>query len=270
MGAFVKPYFQNGGIVEQQEKLLLARIDDKLRETERTYDTSFLGFLTPGEQVCARRYLSGKDAAYRFDGGYPDAERTLLLIKPDNDAVPFRETGEFLTALRISSFQEGKALGHRDYLGSLIGSGLKREVIGDILPYTDGKIQHCDVLLLKSVGRDALMSLERIGRSGVRVEEIPPEHLHVPEKSFREIRDTVASARLDAVVSSGFSIGRNEAKELCRKGLVSLNYEAVEAPDVKVGEGDVISARGYGKIRLAEIGGETKKQRIRIVIQKYI
>ena len=256
--------------MEQQEKLLLARIDDKLRETERTYDTSFLGFLTPGEQNHARRYLAGKDVSWRFDGGYEDAERTLLLIKPDNDAVPFREIGEFLAALRIASFQEGKTLGHRDYLGSLIGLGLKREAIGDILPYADGKMQYCDVLLLKSVAGDALGSIERIGRAGVRVEEIPVEHLHIPEKSFREIRDTVASVRLDAVVSSGFSIGRNEAKELCRKGLVMLNYEIREAPDAKVEEGDVISARGYGKMRLREIGGETKKQRIRILIQKYI
>ena len=256
--------------MEQQDKLLLSRIDDKIRESERTYDTSFLGFLTPGEKAYAQRYLTGKSAAFCFDGGYRDAERTLLLIKPDNDAIPFRDAGEFLIALRISSFLEGKALGHRDYLGSLIGLGLKREAVGDILPYTDGKMQYCDVLLLKSVGDAVSGSLERIGRSGVRVEEIQKEYLHVPEKSLREIRDTVASARLDAVVSSGFSVGRNEAKELCQKGLVALNYETVEVPDARVGEGDVISARGYGKIKLAEVGGETKKGRIRIVIHKYV
>ncbi len=250
-------------------KLFLSRIDDKLRESEREYDTAYFGFLTPGERAAAARYLDGSGAAFRFEGGYADAERTLLLIKPDNDAIPFRDTGDMLSAVRISSFQEGKTLGHRDYLGSLIGLGLKREAIGDILPYTDGKMQYCDVILLKSVGRDVLFSLERIGRTGVKAEEIPLGYLHVPEKSFREIRDTVASVRLDAVVSAGFSIGRNEAKELCRRALVSLNYQICASPDSKVGEGDVISARGYGKLQLAEIGGETKKQRIRILIRKF-
>ena len=257
--------------MDRQDRLFTARIDDKIRQSLREYDTSFLGFLTPGEQIAARRYLEEtSEVSFTFSGGYADAERAILMIKPENGAIGFPPADEYLSAVRITSYQEGKTLGHRDYLGSLIGMGLKREAIGDLLPYTDGKWQYCDAILLKSVRDQVCIDLERIGRTGVRVEPIGLENLHIPEKSFREIRDTVASVRLDAVVSAGFSIGRAEAKSLTQKGLVSLNYEIALSPDAKVEEGDMISARGSGKLRLEEIGGETKKQRVRIVIRKYI
>ena len=89
--------------MEQQEKLLLARIDDKLRETERTYDTSFLGFLTPGEQNYARRYLAGKIASWRFDGGYPDAERKCAVFLPED--VPAEELEETIRRIREARFR---------------------------------------------------------------------------------------------------------------------------------------------------------------------
>ena len=37
----------------------------------------------------------------------------------------------------------------------------------------------------------------------------------------------------------------------------------------KMEEGDVFSVRGFGKFRLKEIGGLTKKGRIRICVEKY-
>lgn len=257
--------------MDQDEKLLYARIDDKTREALYGYRVVSLGFLTPGERMLAQRYLDGGEVGFLFWGGYTDAERTLLLLKPDDEYIPFLPAGnDTLSLLRFESFAEGKLLSHRDYLGSLMGAGLKRDAIGDILPYSDGKRQFCDVVVLRSVSHDILFNLDRIGRTGVRVREAAIEDLHLPEKNYKLISDTVASLRLDAVIASGFGISRSEAKLLVEKGLVFRNYAAELSPGTTLVRGDTLSARGYGKIELFDLGGETKKQRIRVQIKKYI
>lgn len=257
--------------MNDEDKLLYARLEDKVFEAGREYAVVFFGFLTPAERGAADDFLRGKDAAFLFSGGYEDAERTMVFIKPDNDYVTYEGAEEqAMSAVRFTSFAEGKTLSHRDYLGSLMGAGLKREAVGDILPYTDGKKQFCDVVLAKGVAGDVVRNVDRIGRTGVHTSEIPLSALHVPEKIFKEIADTVASLRMDAVMSSGFNLSRGETKEAIEKGLALKNDRLVMSPDSPVAEGDVLSLRGHGKMILSEIGGESKKQRIRIKIKKYI
>ena len=257
--------------MEDQDKLLRARLADKAFEAQRTYDIAFLGFLTPAACIEAEEALSGLDVEFCFLGGYEDVERRMVFVKPEGDYVSFEGAEErAMSAVRFASFAEGRTLSHRDYLGSLIGAGLKREAIGDILPYSDGKMQYCDVILLKSTVQDVLRSVDRIGRTGVKCTEIALKSLHIPVKAFREINDTVASLRLDAVLASGFSLSRSETKAAIEKGLAMKNDRVVLNPDSTVAEGDALSMRGHGKMILAEIGGESKKQRIRIRIKKYI
>lgn len=267
----VKINYVRGCKLDQDEKMLYARIDDKIREALYGYRLTSLGFLSPGERILSEKYLTGQDVVYFFWGGYDDAERTLLLLKPDDDTIPFLPEGnESMALIRFDSFAEGKVLSHRDYLGSLMGAGLKRDAVGDILPYSDGKRQYCDIVVLRSVAGDILANLDRIGRTGVRVREADIQDLHLPEKSFKIISDTVASMRLDAVIASGFGISRSEAKLLVERGLVSRNYAVELSPGVNLHQGDILSARGHGKLELMEIGGATKKQRIRIQLKKYI
>ena len=87
---------------------------------------------------------------------------------------------------------------------------------------------------------------------------------------MKEIRDTVASLRLDSVVASGFRIGRSLAAQYIAAGKASLDGLPVEKPDRPVPEGAKISVRGLGKIRLTQVGGKTKKDRISVVIHRYV
>ena len=87
---------------------------------------------------------------------------------------------------------------------------------------------------------------------------------------MKQIRDTLSSMRLDALVASGFGMARSKAAALIESGKVELNYAQCLKPDREVREGDVIAARGLGKLRLETVGGRTKKDRISVTILRYL
>ena len=84
------------------------------------------------------------------------------------------------------------------------------------------------------------------------------------------IRDTLASLRLDSVIASGFRIGRSLAGQYIAAGKAAIDGLPCEKPDKAVAEGAKISVRGLGKIQLAAVGGKTKKDRISVVIHRYV
>ena len=108
------------------------------------------------------------------------------------------------------------------------------------------------------------------GRARFAARRVPLAELAVPELRFRELRDTVATLRLDAVAATGFSMSRAKAAELIASGRVQLGYRETTKPDAAVAEGDVVSARGLGKFELASVGGLSKKGRTAIVIRRYL
>ena len=108
------------------------------------------------------------------------------------------------------------------------------------------------------------------GRGKLTVTEIDPSHLHIPEVRCEEVRDTVSSLRLDAVASTGFRMARGKAADLVASGRVQLNWRVCTKPDKLLAEGDTVSARGFGKFQLSQVGGVTKKGRTAIVVKRYV
>ena len=86
----------------------------------------------------------------------------------------------------------------------------------------------------------------------------------MPEREEKHISDTVASLRLDNIVSSAFSMSRTKAEAGIRGGSVYVNHMEVLDLDFQIKEGDLINFRKKGRARLIEIGGKSKKNRIRI------
>ena len=147
-----------------------------------------------------------------------------------------------------------------------MGMGIVREKIGDILVGPES----ADILVLETVEPFLLQSWDSAGRVKLNVTSVPLEYLHIPQVQWEEIRDTVSSLRLDAVVSTGLRMSRGKAAELISGGRVQVNWQECTKPDRAVAERDTISARGYGKFQLLEAGGITKKGRICIVVKRFI
>jgi RNA-binding protein YlmH len=155
---------------------------------------------------------------------------------------------------------------HRDLLGSLMGLSITRGKIGDILVTPE----LAQVIVSADIAEYLLTNWTSAGRARLRVEPMALSELEIPEQKVKEIRDTVATLRLDAVTASGFSISRARAAELIASGRVQKNYRETTKPDAPVAQGDVISARGVGKFELSEVGGLSRKGRTAILLRRYL
>ena len=248
-----------------EDKVLLAKIWDKITAGMRKNIPANTGFLTLRElDMC--RYLFGEQEGLFPFGGFEGAERQMLVYLPEyleKDAL--YEEDSPLVCLRATFF-DGDTPSHRDFLGALMGEGIARETVGDICV---GKGQ-CDFFVTAEIAPYLLQNFIGAGRTKVHLERIPLSEVSVPEPETKEIKDTVASVRLDSVISSGFRIGRSAATQYVNAGKVAIDGLPCEKPDKTVEEGAKISVRGLGKIKLRSINGQTKKGRISIIIDRYI
>ena len=248
----------------EDDRFLFSKIYDRLVSAEQRNIPAFTGFLSPREQVLTRRMLPGLELV--FWGGQEDAERAVCGWLPDYLAgdILLEEDGPVAAVRAV--YYERDTLTHRDFLGALMGCGIKRETVGDIYV---GEGQ-CDFLVTREILPYVLQNFLSAGRTKLHVEQISLHQLQIPEKTRKEIRDTVSSLRLDSLVGSGFGMARGKAAALIAAGKVSVNDLPCVKGDKLLQEGDKISARGYGKLILQSVGGRTKKDRISIILERFI
>lgn len=249
---------------EPEDRLLLARVWDQYERTQRRNIPSATVFLSPREQGLAQTLLNaaGVRSGYRFDGGYEAAERKRLFFLPDWAEEPPEDELAFLRA----AFHGEEGLTHRDLLGSLMGLGVQRERLGDILvsPHS------ADLIAAPSLLDFFLREWTQAGRVKLSVTEIRRDALLLPQTQVKVIRDTVSSLRLDAVAAAAFSMSRGRAAEWIAAGKVHLNHAPCLKPDQAVAEGAVLTARGLGRAKLVQVGGLSKKGRTGITVERYL
>ena len=249
------------------DRLLASRVSDAFEAAGRQYVPRFVGFLDGhqrriaqqicDQQACGRR--AGECSAL-FWGGFEGAERTVLGVfppfgEPETAAFPIR-------CVRIGwKFRE---LTHRDFLGSLLSLGIRRDKIGDIV-VGDGE---CAVMLDEAVACFVMQNLEKVGGAGVRCEEADGASVHV-QAQFDELSDTVASPRLDCVVASLGNMSRTESGRLITNGLISVDFETVMNSSAPVCEGSTVSIRGHGRFIIDAIGPATRKGRLKFSARRY-
>lgn len=250
------------------QRLLLARVLDQQHRAGQRGAPTHTGFLSPAEQaVSADLLMAAAPGQGVLFGGYPDAERKLWAFLPDwLDQEVWREGDDCpICALEVT-VPPMSSLTHRDYLGSLMGLGLTREKLGDIILTGHG----AQVLVLRETLPILLAQWERTGRYPVTLTPIPLSQLTPAAGEVKHIRATAASLRLDAVLSAGFSIPRGRAADLIRGGRVMVDHRPVEKVDKTVEAGAVLTCRGLGKCVLTAAGGTSKRGRIVLEFDRYI
>jgi len=247
------------------DQILLAKLWDKISAGIRKNIPANTCFLSPREQEMAR-YLFGEEPGLCFFGGYADAERKMLVYLPEYlEEASLYEEASPLVCLRATYFEDD-LLSHRDFLGALMGAGIARETVGDICV---GK-GHCDFFVTAEIAPYIEQNFLCAGRTKVHICRIPLLDADIPQPEIKEIKDTVASLRLDSIISSGFRIGRSLAAQHITAGKAAIDGLPCEKPDKTVPEGAKVSVRGLGKIKLAAINGRTKKDRISVTIHRYV
>lgn len=247
---------------DKEDKMILSRAEDAAKLAAKNYSVKTVGFLNPRQRSLIMKSLYPEaDMITEFNGGYPDAERTLLVCRPEYAEF---NTDDVLVVIRVTGRDLGK-LTHRDYLGSLMGLGITRENIGDILTEPSGAF----IFVKCEIADYIINNLEKIGRCGVKTSVCGCGEAELPMPKIKEISCTVSSLRIDAVLSASAGISRSRAAELIGQGCVSLNWEETESSSKQVEEGDLISVRGIGRMRLDRVGGLTRKGRIGITVVRF-
>lgn len=249
-----------------EDEILLSHALDQLQLCQRRNIPTHTGFLSPAQWTAVSQLTQQAHGAQLLTlGGYPEAERRRCLFLPDYLAPECVESAEYISALRLRWYS-ANSISHRDLLGALMGLGLKREALGDLLV---GE-QSCDLLLLPELAPFVTDNLERAGREALHIEPVGLDSLHFPAPKVKRIRDSVASLRLDAVAAALFGLSRARITDLIRTGKVSVNHRPAQRGDLPLSPGDLISCRGAGKGRLAEVGAPTRKGRISVTLERFL
>ncbi len=245
-----------------EDRLLANMLLEMAERCRQHYGFQCSDFLDPRQQNIARQVLNTSEGIdFYFDGGIEDGERCLCILR--HEAYPPEDVVLPVGFLRITWNSERKKLTHRDFLGSILGCGIKREKIGDIILEADSAYVAVD----PEISRFLLYNLSKVGSTPVQVAET--DRIGKKQETVKVISATVASLRLDCVISAGYHISRSTALELIKSGKVRLNWEEVLAPAKELKEKDVISLRGKGRTVLEAVSGTTKKDRIKVTIHQY-
>lgn len=253
------------------DKLLSASIHDKLIKCKNDCIITYTNFLDIRQQGIFLSYPQDKEVVSLLFGGYESAERKIGVFIPklyqvatESEFVEY-DGGEPLKAVRIEK-DKFSSLGHRDYLGALMSMGIKRDAVGDIIPDETG----ANVVVLKEISAYIIQNLDRIGRGSCKCTQIPLSEIEKAECETLEVFATVASLRLDNIVSTAFSVSRKLTIQAIEQKNVFVDGIMCEKADKKVNVGSKIVFRGKGKVVLLEQNGFSKKDRPKIIIKKYI
>lgn len=240
-----------------ERQALAIRLNELARRSAREWQPVCSRFLAAEERELALHSAHEWHVLAHFDGGWPDAERVQCCFCPED--IPPIFTGVWM---RVAWNPRFGTVDHRSLLGSLMALGMERALMGDfVLQEHAALIRATPELALRLPGE-----LSRVGNVSVQVSQ-PAEVPEITPPQGDMLRDTVASLRLDSVLSAGLRTSRAKGVEWLRQGLVQVNHQLTQRPDQQLTPGDLISVRGFGRIRLLEAGAPTRKDRIPILLE---
>ncbi|MBQ7290251.1 MAG: hypothetical protein IJW76_00810 [Clostridia bacterium] len=238
----------------EDDKILQNHFLDLAEKASGGYYT-YSGFLSLAEQDML---LKTKTAVQKsLFGGYENAERKIAVFGSEEDFGYAEEAPIVCLKIEPRMQKYADALSHRDFLGSVIGLGLERDVTGDIIIHENVGYMFC----LERIADFIAENLTKVRRTDVKCERVPSpptETLALPE----ERAFFVASERLDGVVSAIFSLSRSESQKLFGQKLVFINSKLCMDPDTHIPEGATVSVRGYGRFIYSGVAKTTKKGRL--------
>lgn len=252
-----------------EERFLMRHVEDLARAAFGRGIARYSAFLSDREQQLAQAALNRAGApeeSCRFEGGWPDAERRVLCLEPE-DCYPASPV--CCVRLRCRALAGAQLPVHKDYLGSLMGLELRREALGDIVLPAD-QPGTAYVFALEPAAQLICRELYQAGHTELTTTLLEPDDVPQFPAAQREIRSaTVSSLRLDAVLSAMLRCSRGQASELIAAGRVEINHLPADKPHAAVYEGDVFTVRGRGRFSLTALPGKSKKDRLIIEFFQY-
>lgn len=248
------------------DEYFYSKLDNFIEKNQYCENGIMQYFLNPAEQYETESYLKTNHDSidYILYGGYDFAERRMFVLNP-------------ITEIRAdvkSVFIKGSGyhkLEHKDFMGAVLGLGIERRCIGDIIIN-----ENTAVVFVTDKIRDFLLNPESpleyksVGKDKVTVSDyIVPVGFNAG-REYAGITGIVASARLDSVVSVLIKTSREKAKAIIACGNVQHNFRQEFNNDKQIVSGDIISVKGYGRFNISDLSQKTKKDKIKLIATKNI
>ncbi len=248
------------------EELCRKRFAELFRRSDSAPYFIFTDFLGLSEQAIFHSVKREfPRARYTLFGGTAGAERVMARFG-DEEELGYSQPFPILT-LKIEpvNMKFAENLTHRDFLGSILGLGIERSTIGDII--IRDKVGFAFVK--EDIAPYITDSLSRVRRTDVRIsvaQELPEGELYKTER--RKLQ--AVGERVDALISKLFGISREDSLALFKKGLVFADGRAIASASYVPKEGELISARGYGRFIYRGYESLTRKGKLNIEVDVYI
>jgi RNA-binding protein YlmH len=248
------------------ERPFIDKVLEWISNAEQAHEVKRTDFLDPRQQFILQTLANSHlDIQLKFNGGYEGAERKRAWIAPDYRVL---EEDDFAIQVLSISSDDAKlgSLDHGDYMGSILGLGLKRDKIGDIHVIDQG----CHCLAASETIEYLNLQLHQVHRVNVSTEVLTLDKLQCANVVLEEQSFTVASLRLDGIVSDAVRQSRNKIMAPIKSGKCRVNWKVEIDPSKPLKEGDMISLKGFGRFKLLEVSGLTKKGRVHVKIGKFV
>lgn len=250
---------------DKEELILQKRFIDLSRMAEKKYMNMYTDFLNLAEINLFHQIKNQlSDVETGIFGGYEGAERKVICFYGDTSVEAF---SSYITCIKIAPKNKkfSDDLSHRDFLGAILNLGIERSMIGDILVQENEAYVFCR----SSISDYIIHSLDKVKHTNVILTEVTGDALMI-RPNYKEIRGTVPSERLDAVISLAFNTSRSSISPLISGGKVYVNGKVIEHNSYNLKVEDTISVRGHGKFIYKGLENQTKKGRYYVTILKYI
>lgn len=253
-------------INDKDDKILYSKVLEQLTFCENKYEKTFSEFLPLFKASEILSYINkySVNSKIKIFGGYSEAERVIIGFYPPY--YEMQDTDFPINIIEISYNEKySKNLTHRDFLGSILGLGIDRNKIGDIV--LEGNKAIC--FIEKSISAYIETNLEKVAATKVKVKRCLLTEAIIPKVKYEEKSIIISSLRIDSVLAHSFNLSRTKIASLIKSEKAFLNWATETNISKIVKENDIITLRGFGRIKILEIIGKTKKDRIVLNIIKY-
>lgn len=245
----------------KSEAPFVAQVLSWIDQAGTEYRPILTDFLDPRQAFILQSLVGEKgDLKYHLAGGYLDAERQRAIIAPDYFEP--QEADFELQLFEIRYPVKFAQLSHGKILGTLVNAGIERDVFGDIMNEAD----RWQFFVTQSMASYVENQITKIGRVTVHIEPQRYTELIRPKDTWQFESTTVSSFRLDTIIATVYNLSRQRAKELVQGNKVKLNWQEFSKPDFELDLLDIVSVRGYGRIQLKSIDGQTRKEKYRVTL----
>ncbi|MCU0526286.1 MAG: photosystem II S4 domain protein [Elainella sp. Prado103] len=242
-----------------------ARVLDQAEQAIKTWEIVCTDFVSPPELAEIQQMFSRLTEVHILPwGGYPQAERQRVAIARAD--LPLDQSQVAIAAIDIAGNFLFDPASHRDFLGALLGTGIVREKVGDILVMGERGAQ---AIVVPEMVEFLSMSLAQVRSVPVKTQAIDLSELKIREPKKKELTTVEASLRLDAVASAGFGMSRSKMADLINAGDVRVNWKEITQSSHQLKSGDLVAIRGKGRLEVGDVA-VTKKERYRVQLTRFV